>query len=920
MKTILVTGDWVADWNLTRPANLPEGYFDSTLETQLLHRAGGAWYVEHLISQVACRDLTGAARLRVEALRKPDDSSPGSGCDCTQRDDLAHAYSVWEKHRRQQSGKADDQVWRISRFAGCRKSTRWVPQPAAGKPDADLVVVDDLGLGFADQAGALAHVTSHAGPETRILLKHGVRKDGSGLLAGLLAQRLGDRLHAVAAASALRRRNAALSQALSWDQVLEDIEAEFKTGASSRDLARCATAVVHFGLAGAAVFHHGRLHRLYFLPDEMEHDWEHERPGSSFGTGSVLTACLARHLIAAEEYPLFFAVTQALSAQRVAHETGGGSGGGLDIDLAYGPRGKMADPSKHPGAECVGPPPTPKPGEKPPKTPRCVSCLAGFRAAWNPEEITVWDKATSKALQRSRLLCNATGTTAESFRAKAVEIVLQGTRRALASAPKASYEKYLTADRDEIESINELRRLILEYKANPEDKRPLSIAVFGAPGSGKSFAIKQVAKALFGKDKEPLEFNLTQIKTQVDLHRAFHQVRDASIRSEIPFVFWDEFDTANLMWLADFLAPMQDAEFFDGSHRHPFGKCVFVFAGGTRETFAEFKQWRAPSPGQHARWAASQGEPCWHESFKAVKGPDFISRLRGFLNVKGPNPAQCSAPRTGADRAERDDPAYVLRRAHVLRSEIERLYPNLIHPETKRAAIAPNVLHALLSVQRYEHGARSIAALLTMSALTGAKTFTMSALPARPLLSLHVSEDFWGGTPGGPNLLDDPVWTEDLILALAKAGHAGYRKAKPKSPDDIDWTKLPPSALTDNLDPVPRRLIELRTQGWEAVPEAAAGSRPRLGPAQRKVLLLAMLDREHRIWLGRRLAEGFAKGPEGKRHLRLNTDIVPFDQVADDNQQVNVAIMNATLDAFAPAGFALVEAARRGRRQHHPKR
>jgi hypothetical protein len=136
-------------------------------------------------------------------------------------------------------------------------------------------------------------------------------------------------------------------------------------------------------------------------------------------------------------------------------------------------------------------------------------------------------------------------------------------------------------------------------------------------------------------------------------------------------VFWDEFDTAGLHWLGDFLAPMQDAEFFDVSHKHPFGKCIFVFAGGTHTSFDDFKKW-CPAD-ESAPWTPSPTQP-WHQSFKDIKVPDFISRLRGFLNIKGPNPTPPSSPANPSpthDECIANDPAYVLRRALVLRSEID---------------------------------------------------------------------------------------------------------------------------------------------------------------------------------------------------------------------------------------------------------
>jgi len=72
-------------------------------------------------------------------------------------------------------------------------------------------------------------------------------------------------------------------------------------------------------------------------------------------------------------------------------------------------------------------------------------------------------------------------------------------------------------DREEIERINEIRRLITSYRASEADRRPLSLAVFGPPGSGKSFAIKQVAQELFGRAQATFEFNLSQFAARENL-------------------------------------------------------------------------------------------------------------------------------------------------------------------------------------------------------------------------------------------------------------------------------------------------------------------------------------------------------------------------------------------------------------------
>ncbi len=77
-----------------------------------------------------------------------------------------------------------------------------------------------------------------------------------------------------------------------------------------------------------------------------------------------------------------------------------------------------------------------------------------------------------------------------------------------------------------------------------------------------------------------------------------------------------------------------------------------------------------------------------------MKGPDFVSRLRGFVNIKGPNPISAVAawpPAAARSRGRRTIPpsssAGPSSCAHV-----DRFYPQLIDPDTKEAAISGSVL------------------------------------------------------------------------------------------------------------------------------------------------------------------------------------------------------------------------------------
>jgi hypothetical protein len=278
---------------------------------------------------------------------------------------------------------------------------------------------------------------------------------------------------------------------------------------------------------------------------------------------------------------------------------------------------------------------------------------------------------------------------------------------------------WISVDRSEIESVRAVRNIVKEYiQLWHQGKRlsaPLSIGVFGPPGAGKSFAVGEIGRTLLGGELRKLVFNLSQFQNARELPTAFHRVRDLALQQHLPFVFWDEFDTdlegKSLGWLRFFLAPMQDGEFREGDSSHPTGPAVFIFAGGTCKTLQEFNS------------AANE------QADRAAKKPDFVSRLRAYLNISGPN---CLGP---------DDKAYSLRRAFLLRSLLLRKAPQLA--DRGMLKIDPAVLRAFLGVDRFIHGARSIEAIVDMSSLGGKSRFGRSSLPPREQLGLHVdAEEF----------------------------------------------------------------------------------------------------------------------------------------------------------------------------------
>lgn len=317
----------------------------------------------------------------------------------------------------------------------------------------------------------------------------------------------------------------------------------------------------------------------------------------------------------------------------------------------------------------------------------------------------------------------------------AMDIVKNGWS-AIEDFPAGHFGKLTTVDRAEIESFGSLKNIMQGY-INSEKKtdseknpRPLSISVFGYPGSGKSFGITEVAKSIDQKKIEEVSFNVSQFGSRKDLINAFHKVRDISLRGKIPLVFFDEFDCAfeerPLGWLRYFLAPMQDGEFIDCGTAHPIGKSIFVFAGGIYKSFQEFCE----STSSTTNTLKNPPEKC----------PDFISRLRGYVNILGPN--RICENKIGNDK--RDD-AYIIRRAVQLRSLIENNALNITKEQkdskgrcTKVANIDSSLLKTLLTIPKYKHGVRSLEAIINMSMLQGKSSWEKSSLPPKDQLELHV--------------------------------------------------------------------------------------------------------------------------------------------------------------------------------------
>ncbi|RMZ44962.1 hypothetical protein AFCA_010488 [Aspergillus flavus] len=203
----------------------------------------------------------------------------------------------------------------------------------------------------------------------------------------------------------------------------------------------------------------------------------------------------------------------------------------------------------------------------------------------------------------------------ESLRpGKARSIVKNGFGELESSLEAAKFGGLVTIDLKEIEGFRRIASQVENYLNGGSTSRPLSFAVFGQPGAGKSFGVKQVIKEILtkkGKDMETHEFNLSQFSRDADLKAAFEKIRRSNLSEKTPIVFFDEFDCTfgePMGWLKYFVDPMDlggywTQTFSDGRANdpefRPLGGGIFIFVGGTCKTWGDFKGDPEPNYNYH---------------------------------------------------------------------------------------------------------------------------------------------------------------------------------------------------------------------------------------------------------------------------------------------------------------------------------
>ena len=770
-KTIVVAGDIAIDWNIVSQSGLGKGrVFSRDAWAKAHEQKGGAFLLADLIGNI------------ISVPSQEDEYDffqihPPTGDALPSDKHFHHTYALWSLFEEDR-----ESVWRIASHLGLDQRSKNVPafgdwnQVENDPADADLIILNDEGLGFRNCRDLWPKALTARGSKPWILLQT-ARPVAQGALWDYLQEHHAERLIVVTTAQDLRQTEAQISQGLSWERTAQDIAWELIYNPQVNGFSRCASVVVSFDTAGAFLL--SRLdqkarektasqYRLFFDPKVIEGMWKEAHPGGMTGYTHCLTAGIAYQLTRTLEQPAIQSGIQAgLAAMRRLHLKG------YRLEEING-KSQLAFPVEEIVAELT----------KADTSFSVVDVQGPFEYLAKPAseagggEKEWWTILNDRHRDHLYLL--------------AEEIVRKGPEAALDDVPLGVFGKMLTVDRREIESYRSIYAFAEDLNEG-QSQKPLSIAVFGAPGSGKSFGVTQVAKSLAPGKVEKVEFNLSQFESPRELMDAMHLIRDINLSGKIPLVFWDEFDTPldgkALGWLRYFLAPMQDGEFREGQIIHPIGQAIFVFAGGTSHRMQDF------------------GQGLSEDELRSAKVPDFLSRLKGYVNILGPNPPE-DAP-SGAPEDTRDS-FHLIRRAILLRSLISRNAPHLFQKKDghKVLQIDNGVLRAFLMVKKYKHGIRSIESVITMSQLAGETSYQRSSLPPERQLDLHVDGQKFMA------LVHEVELTGNLLEELAKA----HYKISSTDGEESPYRELDEDEKNENRDAVRTIPQKLASIGYIMIP------------------------------------------------------------------------------------------------------
>lgn len=903
---LLVTGDIVLDCHLYGGVKTAATSFSEPGTTYQQH-LGGAALTHRLLE--ASAGAAGSAfeiglALQTDGL---ESSLPGH----------LRSFGVWSDRPARKG--SDQRVWRADRHFGYGPTEK-IPdggifdsKPVDPAVEPVLMVIDDGGILFRYGSSRTAWPVFSADGKGHFLLKMTSPLSRGDLWAAL--EPVMDRLIVVVSAADLRREDTQITHRLSWEECAESTLRAIENDSTGLDLLTAAHLIVNFRSAGALWIHRGvgqqRTVRLLFDHLRLEDDFDRTFEGTVYGFQTCVIVGIAHHLmarhaesVAEPEEPKKEKIPPSpfddAIAMRQALESGIAAGLTMHrrlLELGHG----VVEPAK-------------------PARPRFPVDELGAVAAAGPGGFISEDVAARKPESPEcpwTLLAQAElSEPGDTPLIGAAQLTARYGVAALSHVPALELGRLFTVDRSEIESLRTLEALIRDYERVKVQKRPLCIGVFGPPGSGKSFGVKALAEAVLG-DKAPfLEFNLSQFKSPDELIGAFHRVRDSVLKGITPVAFWDEFDSQHYKWLQYLLAPMQDGSFQQGEITHPIGKCVFIFAGGTSETLQQFGVAEPPpltaeerarlTP--EARADRKLAEDAFYE-FKLLKGPDFVSRLHGFLNVLGVN------PRTNAPCP---DLTWPIRRALILRSVLEL-------KKNEELDIDPGLLYALLNTPIYRHGARSLEKIVVslVSGRDGGR-LRRAALPPDPALDRETDAASFRRLMEQWNVFKNYPDIEALAAAVHQSFLSGAEKAalqaKITQQPDVAWRVHPAvmmeyeqlgADLKASNRAAARRIPEhLALIGFVVSRQERHADRSWVKPLEEAIEkhIERLAQAEHLGWCAERRASGWTYAEVRDNHRKHHPLLVDWSELKPQEREKDRNSARAIPGLLQVAGFKAVPA------------
>jgi hypothetical protein len=870
--SVNIAGDVTIDWHILNQNqdNSDGAGWNPNIWTRACGQPGGAMLLANLVEAISEKLIPYQRKI---TFQKPFIPSYFQPKDRT----FHHSYAIWS-----QFNAPKGRAWRVEQFLGLdqrsgRPQTETIEVVDGNSPNEDIVILDDANLGFRDDPANWPQAIMEENKPIWILVKMS-KPVAQGALWDHLLKNHADRLILVIPVNDLRFTEVHISKGLSWERTAQDLAWELVHNPCINSLSHCPYVVISFGTAGAILLEHPNNDnlqgipefQLFFDPQVIEGMWGHDYLGNMIGYTTCLTASIAHQLMLSVDLPnIHQGIQSGLSAMQNLFLDGYDFDGTKDCELAF-PTGRILESLT-------------KENQSFAKV-KVENPVYDYEKSMDLIEGSVprgWWTILEDRYQ-------------DNLAQVAERVVKRGIESALNDVPQGCFGHLLTVDRQEIESFRSVHSLVSEYLSKEQQKRPLSIAVFGAPGSGKSFGITQVSKSLAPGRMQVLEFNMSQFGETDEIIDALHRVRDVALSGMIPLVFWDEFDSSfegnPLGWLRYFLAPMQDGAFREGQIVHPIGRAIFVFAGGTSHTMAGF------------------GSNLTSEDARTAKVPDFISRLKGYVNILGPNPPE------GEGDVSASDPYYIIRRAILVRSLLERNAPQLFEKKEgeKKLNIDSGVLRGFLNISHYKHGIRSIESIIDMSQLSGKRSFERSSLPPEDQLGLAVdSKEF-------TSLVQQIKLEGDLLEKMAQAYHRFYQKQMLKeraekangreirqTSADLSWEELTEEEKEQNRSAVrdiPEKLAKI---GFIMLPSRS--DQPIFTFPENDKDLEKLSKMEHDRWAALKEKAGWKYAAETNKEAKHHQSLRPWEQLSESDKEKDRALVRAIPIILAEVGYTMLQ-------------